>query len=154
MSDEQKDPPILPLNYCSGVTVIDIGDLRVARGKTRRPFSGCKHLRLVYDTDERRIWCRDCERDVEAFDAFVLVAERASGFYEQNNRRAKELDEAEKFQLRTRAAKKLDEAWRSRTMAPCCPHCNRGLLPEDVARGLSSVGIEYERRRRAAQKEG
>lgn len=31
---------------------------------------------------------------------------------------------------------------------------NRGLLPEDMVRGLSRVGIEYELRRRTAQKEG
>lgn len=152
MDDDQKDTPITPLDYCYGQLVIDIGDLRVARGKSRRPFSGCKHLRLVYDREERRIWCRDCERDVEAFDAFILEAERAHAFYADNQKRAKELAEAETFQIRTRAAKKLDEAWRSRTMAPCCPHCNRGILPEDVMRGLSGVGIEYERRRRAAQK--
>ena len=49
------DAPIEPQEYLSGPTVVDIGDLRVARGLSRRPFSGCAHHSLVYDNKERRI---------------------------------------------------------------------------------------------------
>src|SRR5690606_34525923 len=71
-----KRPPIEPLDYISGVKVVDIGDIRVARGMSRRPASSCKHHHLHYDTAERRIWCRDCETDVEAFDSFKMLVER------------------------------------------------------------------------------
>lgn len=79
----------------------------------------------------------------------MLLAEQCHEFYEQNRCRAAELAEAEQFQARSRAVKSLDHIWRSRTMAPCCPHCRQGLLPEDMLQGLSSVGVEYERARRA-----
>jgi hypothetical protein len=67
--------PIEPQEYLYGVKVVQIEDLRVARGLTRRPFSSCRHKSLTYDDKERRIWCRDCETEVEAFDAFVGLVE-------------------------------------------------------------------------------
>ena len=144
---ERKDPPIREVEFLHGPNVIDIGELRVSRGLSRRPHSTCAHRRLTYDTGERRIWCRDCERDIEGFDAFTILATQCHQFLEQNARRARELEEAERFQARSIAVKALDKVWRSRTMAPCCPHCRRGLLPEDM-KNLGSVGINYERARR------
>lgn len=141
---DRKDPPIREVEYLSGPSVIDIGDVRVARGLSRRPFSSCKHRALNYDPQERRIWCKDCEQDIDPFDAFVIVAEQCHGFLESLKRRARQIAEAEAFTARSRAVKALDKIWRSRNMAPCCPHCNRGLLPEDMVR-LGSVGVEYER---------
>ena len=147
MTDERKDPPIEEAPFRSGVTVLDFGDIRVARGLSRRAFSACRHRRLRYDTRERRIWCTDCERDLEGFDAFVVMAEQAHAFAASINERAKQVAEAERFQLRSRAAKAVDEVWRSRNMVPCCPHCNRGLLPEHFADGVkSSMGADYARR--------
>lgn len=140
---EDKDPPIEPQDWRGGVKVVDIGDLRIARGLSRRPRSACEHRRLVYDKSERRIWCHDCESNVDAFDAFLLLVERYSAATDNLNRRQKALTEAEAFQLRTIAAKKMDEAWRSRNMVPACPHCNHGLFPEHFKNGMSMLGKEY-----------
>ncbi|MNQ82482.1 hypothetical protein D3C85_975330 [compost metagenome] len=134
-----SDAPIEPQEYLYGVKVVQIEDLRVARGMTRRPASSCRHKKLVYDEKERRVWCSDCEAEVEPFDAFVGIVEVFSGGMSQLQRRRRELDEAEKFQLRSRAAKVMDEAWRSTKMAPLCPHCNTAILPEDVAGGVAST---------------
>lgn len=147
---DPKDPPIQEVEFTYGPSVIDIGDVRVARGLSRRPYSSCKHRALVYDSQERRIWCKDCEQNIDPFDAFVIVAEQCHGFLESLNRRAKQIAEAEAFTARSRAVKSLDKIWRSRNMAPCCPHCNRGLLPEDML-GVGSAGVKYERARRAAE---
>lgn len=153
MDDEAKDPPIEALDYSSGVKVVDIGDVRVARGKSHRPHSACKHRRLIYDTAERRIWCADCERDVEAFDAFEIVAVRVHEALAAHNRREKAIQEAEAFTLRSRAAKALDEAWRSRNMVPACPTCGHGLLPEMFARGGGArLGRDYAEAKLAAHK--
>lgn len=65
----EKSPPIEESSF-----VVDIGDYRVSRGLTRRPFSGCHHRSMVYDERERRVWCKDCESDVEAFDAFLKLS--------------------------------------------------------------------------------
>lgn len=142
--------PIEPQTFTYGPNVIDIGDLRVARGLSRRPYSSCKHLSLTYDTKERRIWCRDCETDVEPFDAFMSLVEWHSAVEE----RIKRYREAEKHTLISRAAKEMDKVWRSRSMAPTCPHCHAAILPEDVASGVGGVNKEMEVRRRAAKAKG
>jgi hypothetical protein len=134
-----SDAPIEPQEYLYGVKVVQIEDIRVARGMTRRPASSCRHKQLVYDEKERRIWCSDCEAEVEPFDAFTNLVEKFSAAASRINRRSAELAEAEKFQIRSRAAKVMDEAWRSTKMAPLCPHCNTAILPEDVAGGVAST---------------
>jgi hypothetical protein len=157
MDDNERDPPIEPQEYLAGVKVIDIGDVRVARGMTRRHHSGCRHRRLVYDNAERRVWCQDCERDVEGFDAFKLLVEGYDAALKRVERREATVSEAEKFALRSIAAKKMDEAWRSRSMVPACPHCSQGLFPEDFKNGpRAMLGKDYALavlKRRQAQKE-
>lgn len=148
---DRKDPPIEEVEFVSGVTVLDFGDIRVARGLSRRPFSTCKHRRLRYDTRERRIWCADCERDLEGFDAFVVMTEQAHAFAASINERAEQVAEAEQFSLRSRAAKAVDEVWRSKNMVPCCHHCNRGLLPEHFADGVKKkIGKDFARQQEKA----
>lgn len=144
-----SDAPIEPQDYLYGVKVVQIEDLRVARGLTRRPTSTCSHKALVYDDKERRIWCSDCEQEIEPFDAFIgLCGVFSAGVKDLNSRRRK-LAEAEAFQLRSRAAKAIDEAWRRRNTVPCCPSCSAGLLPEDFAGGIMQTrSAEFERARR------
>lgn len=151
MSDE-RDPPIEEPGYIGGVTVVDIGDVRVARGKTRRAHASCPHAKLIYDSAERRIWCKDCERDVEPFDAFVNLVASYDRAYKAIASREDQLREAEKFQVRSIAAKKIDEAWRSRNMVPACPHCSMGLFPEDFKIGMAMMGKDYAKARIAAKK--
>jgi hypothetical protein len=134
-----SDAPIEPQEYLYGVKVVQIEDLRVARGMTRRPASTCRHKKMVYDDKERRVWCSDCEAEVEAFDAFIGIVEVFSAGMNSLKRRRSELDEAEKFQIRSRAAKVMDDAWRSTKMAPLCPHCMTAILPEDVSGGIAKT---------------
>lgn len=143
-----SDAPIEPHEYLYGVKVVQIEDLRVARGLTRRPISSCRHRKMVYDDKERRIWCSDCETEVEPFDAFMYLVEVFDGGLKDLNRRRREIHEAEQFAMRSRAAKVMDQAWRSTTMAPLCPHCNAGLLPEDVVKGVSMASKQLIRKRR------
>ncbi|MFK4136745.1 hypothetical protein ACI2KR_31430 [Pseudomonas luteola] len=130
-------PPIEPLDFTYGVKVVQIEDLRVARGRTKRPASSCRHRSMVYDAIERRIWCDDCEIEVEAFDAFLALLEVFGAGQKSIEQRKQELAEAEKFQLRMRASKVMDEAWRSQTLTPLCPHCSTAILPDDVVGGLA-----------------
>ncbi len=139
MSDEPIDEP----GFVAGVTVVDIGDIRVSRGLTRRPTSSCTHRRMTYDHKERRIWCRDCEKDVDPFDAFVKLTEQYHFAFESLQQRRKELDEAERFQCRSIAAKELDKAWRHKQMVPACPHCGNGLFPEQFKNGIGMLGKDY-----------
>jgi hypothetical protein len=147
----EKDPPIEEQPYLYGVSVIDIGDIRVSRGLSRRPFSICKHRRMVFDQHERRIWCKDCETTLDAFDAFRLLAEQSHAFLASIKDRERQVSEDEKHTTRSRAAKVLDEAWRSRSMVPACPHCRSGLFPEDFTNGVSKMGRDYAAKRRATK---
>lgn len=140
-----KDPPIAEQEFRAGLNVIDFGDVRVSRGLTRREFSSCPHRSLTYDPRERRIWCRDCERNIDGYDAFVLLAERAHAVRDSLDRRERAVREAERFTVRSIAAKSLDEAWRSRTMVPACPHCGHGLFPEHFQTAGLMLGKEYAR---------
>ena len=135
--------PIDPHDYLYGPKVVQIEDLRVARGKTRRPASSCRHSQLVYDDNERRVWCQDCEQEIEPFDAFLNVCGVFQGAKANIDRRRRELAEAEGFRIISRAAKVMDEAWRSKTMAPICPHCKTAILPEDVAGGVALAGKKF-----------
>lgn len=145
-----SDEPIQEEEYVYGVTVVDIGDLRVARGLTRRPASSCRHARLNYDPRERRVWCKDCEKDVDPFDAFTKLVEQYDRAYKHVNERIKHVEEAEQFQCRSIAAKNIDEVWRRRKVIPACPHCLQGLFPEDFAGSITTLGREYALARRKA----
>ncbi|QEA38625.1 hypothetical protein FGL86_05720 [Pistricoccus aurantiacus] len=140
-----SDMPIEPQDFCGGVKVVDFGDLRVARGLTRRPVASCRHLHLVYDNNERRVWCEDCESEVEPFDAFKAVCENIDSATNRLKRREQEVKEAEQFATRSRAVKALDKAWRSHHQAPMCPHCREALLPEDFSSGAMTTGRELAR---------
>jgi Zn finger protein HypA/HybF involved in hydrogenase expression len=137
--------PIEPKEFLHGVKVVTIGDLRVARGRTRRAHSSCRHAQLVYNDTERRIWCEDCQSEVEPFDAFTSIVERHAHL----QARIDQFYEAQSHALFSRAAKVMDEAFRSRNYAPCCPHCKQAILPGDVANGVSRTSKELELRRRA-----
>lgn len=138
-----KDPPIEEQKFVGGVTVVDIGDVRVARGFSRRHHASCPHNQMVYDGQERRIWCKDCEKDVEAFDAFKILVQFFDGAVERLNERELRVQEAEKFQVRSIAAKALDDVWRRRNVVPCCPHCKNGLFPEHFHGRCPTIGREY-----------
>ena len=145
MTDE-RDPPIESPGFVYGLTVVDIGDVRVARGLSRRAHSSCPHHRMMYDNAERRIWCRDCERDVEPFDAFKNLIEGYDNVLKAVERREEAVKQAETFQVRSRAAKVMDEAWRRQKMVPACPHCKRGIFPADVVNGVAMMGKDYAER--------
>lgn len=140
--------PIEPVNWSAGVKVVDIGDIRVSRGQTRVPGKSCRHRNVSYDQSERRVYCMDCERDIDGFDAFLMLVECHHSAVAKVERRSQELQEAEQFQARSRAAKHLDKYWRGRTQVPNCPHCGEGLLPEDVLNSRSSSSAELTRKKR------
>lgn len=136
--------PIVPVQFTHGPNVVEIGDMRVARGMTRRPFSSCKHAKLTYDRTERRIRCDDCETEIEAFDAFISLVERWD-FYQ---RKIDEYRSVHDHTLLSRAAKAFDVQFRKHSTVPCCPHCNKAIFPEDVDAGLSCMSKSLAMRQR------
>lgn len=152
---EPTDVPVEPAKFYEGdeAKVVDIGNMRITRGMTRRPRSSCRHMNIVYDATERRVWCCDCETDVQPFDALVQIAEYFHGEKAMLKRREHEVEQVEKFKARSIAAKAVDVIWRSGKFLPSCPHCHQGLFPEDFkGERTKIIGREFaEARRRAAE---
>lgn len=68
-----------------------------------------------------------------------LVAERA-----RIEKRRAQLADAEQIHQRRRAAEVMARAWATITMAPCCPHCSRGITPDDVVKNRNEmVSVDY-----------
>ena len=142
-----KDPPIEEQPYIEP-QVIDLGDVRVARGMSRRPYSACEHRRLCYDSQERRVWCADCETTLDGFDGFLVLTKYFQAMTNAANRMVAEAKEAREAVIHRIAARKVEQIWRAK-MAVTCPHCHRGILPGD---SLGGVCPDFERARRERDK--
>jgi hypothetical protein len=108
--------------------VIEIGKLKVSR-ESRNPL--CRHNRLEYDTYNKTIQCRDCQAFIDPFNAFVSLVQHFEQGHARLSQARQELKEAKEKHLSLLAARKVEEAWRSRTMVPACPHCGDAIFPED-----------------------
>lgn len=134
--------------------VIDIGEFRVEMGFPKRNY--CRHTSLLYSSEERRVWCKDCHATLDPFDAFTVLVRELSAIHRHLGAREARLKDMVEGNLNRIAAKELDKIWSGNRMAPVCPHCGKGLLPEDFANGFrGSVSAEIERqRRKSGSKEG
>ena len=139
---------IEPHDFVFGVKVVDFGEARIRRGKTKRPYETCSHRNMVYDNQERRIWCTDCENDIEPFDAFTVLVENFHAAYSRMDREREEVKALIANNRLKVAAQKLSQEWLKRNTVPVCPHCNNGLLPEDFTGRIGTVWTETEKRRR------
>lgn len=151
MSDNPKDPPleVLPDGGCYVGTVVDLDKVRIRLGRTPYKVKVCEHRSLIYSPNERRVWCEDCERTIDGFDAFLIFTRHFERMESAAHHKRDQVNEALKSAARLRATKELDRVWSGRRMAPCCPHCKHGLVPEDFANGAAySVSLELELARR------
>ncbi|MGA0604931.1 hypothetical protein ACO2Q0_02940 [Phenylobacterium sp. VNQ135] len=148
----EKEPPLIADEGSTpfGSPVIDFAEMRIKFG---RPPQGriktCEHKSLIYSTADRRVWCEDCERTVDSFDAFKTLVDHFHAMERAAAGKLRAAKEAVAAVVHRKAAKVFDRAWSGRQMAVCCPHCRRGLLPEDFDHGGSQVSAEIERARRA-----
>lgn len=160
MSDDEKLPPadveIEPFDdgaRAFGRPIIDFETIRIQAGRT--PFKKrdqiCEHNSLVYNDSDRRVWCEDCKSTVDPYDAFMRIVMQWHHIQGSINGKLARASEAMNATLVRRAAKNLDRSW-GHKMAPNCPHCHNGLLPDDFADGIrSSRSRELEEARRSRQ---
>lgn len=156
MSNEPIDPPLVAREDAQPfrAEVIDLDGIRIRWG---RPIPGarkCEHKHMVYCQDERRVWCENCKRTIDNFDALMVVVYHLENMQREANAKLRAAEEAARHAARLRAVKALDRAWSGNVAAVGCPHCGGGLLPEDfVNGGFSSTSREIEiARRRAARR--
>ena len=126
-----SDKPIEPMDYVGGVTVVDFGEYKVKRGRTKREFTMCPHLDMTYDPIERRVWCQDCEHEIEPFDAFEALVNTHSKAWSKIKREWEKVQFAVNKKLHLIAARKIEKDWRSRRWVPTCPHCDEAIFPQD-----------------------
>ena len=129
--------------------VIAIGDMMIRRQeKLRWRDSRCKHRNTTWDANGEIITCDDCHKQISAWWLLHMFTEEYEKAMTDIRRREEALAEAKIKDLHLIAAKKVESAWRAKGMVPACPHCERGILPED---GLGSTNvnraIELARRR-------
>ena len=140
------DRPIIPFpdSEEGWSNVVDLAGFRVERGTSKGIL--CQHKKLIYDSRERRIWCRDCEQTVEAFDAFMALANNLSRMVSAAKNMQDQAEQAKKAHIVRRSAKNIDQIW-GRKHVPFCPHCRGGLLPEDFeSPSMGSMEMEIMRR--------
>ncbi len=141
--------PVQPLEHVRCGDVVSIAEFQLARGHTPRKRSPCRHLHMLFDRNERRVWCQDCNSELEAFDALLALHGALGREHQRLERERLELAAAQNHALISRAAKALDDVWRTRRDVPVCPHCGEGILPEDVlVRGVGRASKEWTLARR------
>jgi len=130
--------------------VIDIDALRVAR-KSRyvRPVGECRHMHVTLDDNGDIVKCDDCGVQLSAYWAIGHFVEYYQRAIAKLTHAQNQLNQAQEQGVHLIAARRVERAWRSRTMVPACPHCGEGIGPKD---GFGSTCINkaiYERRRAA-----
>jgi hypothetical protein len=146
-----SDDPIEPLgkNQRHIAEIIDLAGVRVQWGLSKTPkVNRCMHKNLTYSSAERRVWCQDCKKTIDNFDAFFVIVQGFQKMEASVRQKMEKAEAAMKSSLRRRASKAIDDAWSSATPAICCPHCKGGLLPEDFENIPAKTSREYEIARR------
>lgn len=147
-----EDVPLEPMPDPHGI-IVDFGSFKMRKGKTpyNREKDLCKHTNVIVSQSDRRCWCEDCKTNLDPFEVVKRFLNEWTKIEQRfRSEHAKAQDALSSTVIR-RAAKEFDRSW-GRRMAPCCPHCRRGLMPNDFADGAAaSTGFEYEIKVRSSQ---
>lgn len=124
--------------------------------KTHKPVQ-CLHDRTEIDVNNRSISCRDCGKVVDAFEALMRIADRASAFQQQWETMRKDHRNLADYVPHLRAVRSLEHLWRGKRL-PMCPHCKKGVGAEAMAkmgwvhqRYAEAVALETESNSRPAE---
>ena len=127
--------------------VINLEDMRIRilkeRPKWDRNRKECRHINLTFNDDGQIITCDDCHKQIQPYWAFHMLAERFDDSMKRLNRKEADIKVLTEKTVHLIAARRVEAAWRQRSMVPTCPHCERGILPEDsFGSSLMSRSIE------------
>ena len=98
-------------------------------------------MHMEMDDAVQAVRCLDCGGIVEAYWALRSILSEIQAARASIERARAEIEEGRRATLHLIAAKRVEKLWRGRRMAPVCPHCRRGILPED---GLGTQAIQRE----------
>ena len=121
--DEESNEDNLPAN------VVRITALQARYGSKRS--CQCRNPRLEVDVDAKEVLCRECKRRIDPFDALVILCDHEHQIYAETEALLEERKRLLNWRPHLLAAKAVENALRSRTMVPTCPHCMEALFPSD-----------------------
>ena len=112
---------------------------------SQHPIRKCRHMNIELDDAGEIVRCLDCGEQVSAYWVFKSVLSQINSERIRLGAERKELEETKSRTIHLVAAKRIERLWRGRKMAPLCPHCNRGILPED-GMGSRAINLDVENR--------
>ena len=132
--------------------VVELGDYRFThKHRHRYPKPECEHKHVELDDNGDIVMCLDCGKQVSAYYALRMLTEHWGDVQNKIAAKQARADGAHGKAIHLLAARKVEEAWRSRTMVPFCPHCGEGISAADgFGSGLINKDIDNARRARRA----
>lgn len=127
--------------------ILSIEEFRLRRAPDRK-LEDCKHYSLVRDDDLQTVECTDCGKNIGTYAALLMLVSRLAKLQRHIDIQSKAVAEAMEKTITLRAAQRVERAWRSRSIAPTCPHCDEAIFATDGF-GSSSISKEIALRRRA-----
>jgi phosphotransacetylase len=125
--------------------------IKIGEGKFEKIWGErCPHKNLIYDIENEEVTCKDCKRIVNPFKALMILISQYRSIEQDLKNRRQELEELEirKEKHLLKATKAVDQAWRSKSMVPTCPHCHKAIFPGDgFGSSMTNKGMEMETRR-------
>lgn len=134
--------------------VIDIGEVRLRRDQRYVRSAGeCRHIHITLDDNGDIVRCDGCGAQLSPYWLLTRICDEYSRALAKIAAREQQHAEARERDLHLIAAQRVERAWRSRTMVPCCPHCGDGIRATDGL-GATMINRTIDDRRRAAKKGG
>lgn len=134
--------------------IIDIGEVRLKRDQRyTRPAGECRHVHITLDDNGDVVRCDECGIQLSPYWLLTRICDEYSRALAKINARERAHREAMDRALHLTAAQRVEKAWRSRTMVPCCPHCGEGIRATDGL-GSTMINRDIDDRRRAAKGSG
>lgn len=127
--------------------VIQLDKHRIKR-ESDTPFDkGCHHVNLIMRDKGELLYCEDCKSHISLYWALKAMCSSYQTEMAAIEARAEQLKKDEIKIVHLKSAKIIEQVWRSGKHAVTCPHCRRGILPEDST-GSMSRELEIARRKK------
>lgn len=108
-----------------------------------------KDASFIVDVENREIVCGYCGEKKDPIEVFEILMEQENRLNDNVNRLYEQARELYNYKPRLKAAKEFESRVRGDRFVPVCPHCEKGILLEE----MSYRSKEYELNRRAFAKE-
>lgn len=118
----EDDPPLPP-----AAVVVQLTDVIRSVYHPRE----CQHERLEVDDQNRRVTCIRCGREVEPFQALLIISRRSSEYQVRFDQMARDHRNLAAWVPHLRTVRQLEHMWRNKQL-PLCPHCRKPVTAEGL----------------------